>query len=155
MEEQMTDRCARIPALVGALVLLLAGAGTAAPKGSIFITDHPIDTTSATFEKDLKKAAVTTLNLKPDGWTLHFVAYLKRAAGSPELNIVFYEAGGAHEQVNAFPIATSAKAEVLSSNIAVTTEQGFKVGNKYDVRITRLIGGKEEVYARTTLTLAK
>ena len=142
-------------ALVAAALALSATDVAAARKGTIVITDHEVDSRSPTFEKDLKKASRDTLNKGVEGWNLFLVAYLKKAAGAEEVNLVFYEWDGkkAGEQVNAFPIATSAKAEILASTVAVSPEQGFKAGTRYEVLITRLIGGKEDVYAKTILTL--
>jgi hypothetical protein len=132
-----------------------AGEAAAFPKGAIIITEHEVDTKSPTFEKDLKKAARDSLNKGVEGWNLFLVAYLKKAAGADEVNLVFYElkGKGRGEQINAFPIATSAKAEILASTVAISPEQGFKAGTRYEVLITRLVGGKEDVYARTTLSL--
>lgn len=142
-------------ALMAGSLAALSTEAAAAPKGTIVITDHEVDTKSPTFEKDLKKAARDTLNKGVEGWNLFLVAYLKKSAGAEEVNLVFYDWDGkkAGEQINAFPIATSAKAEILASTVAVSAEQGFKAGNRYLVLITRLIGGKEEIYARTTVTL--
>ena len=39
------------------------------------------------------------------------------------------------------------------SNLDLRPDRGFKEGGKYQVLITRLINGKEEVYARTLLEL--
>ena len=39
------------------------------------------------------------------------------------------------------------------SDVQLSTEQGFKVGARYDVMITRLSGGHEDVYARARLDL--
>jgi hypothetical protein len=39
------------------------------------------------------------------------------------------------------------------NGIALSSDLGFVKGHKYDVLATRLIGGKEKVYARATMTL--
>ncbi len=143
----------RLWLLVGLVVSLRA---SAIPSGSLLITDHAMDPKSPTFERDLRRAAKTALPRVGDGWHLYFVAYLKRSPGAPELNLVFYETqGGKREQVNVFPIQTQESAKVLMSEAEISPENGFKVGGKYQVLLTRLIGGKEEVYARTTLELKK
>jgi hypothetical protein len=134
--------------LAAAPVLAFAG-------GAIVITDHAMDPQSKTFEKDLKKAALTSL--KPQGgaghWHIYFVAYLNKAAGSTELNAVLYDLKAPKgEEPNAFPIQTQPTAKILMSDLDVSTEVGIKAG-KYQMRITRLIEGKEIVYAKTNIEL--
>jgi hypothetical protein len=135
-------------------LVISAGVAGAATPGSLFITAEQVNTSEADFEKDLKKQAVQELEKKGDQWTLYFVAFLKKSPGAPEVQLVFYDtAQKAHEPINAFPIATQASAKVLSSSVSFGTDQGFKPGHKYNVLITRLIKGKEDVYAHSTLTL--
>ena len=143
-----------IIALGGALAVA-APALAGPPGGSLFITDHEVNTTLPDWEKRLPKEAKDTLVKQVDGWKIFLVAYLNKVAGSTEVNLVFYDVtGGKREQVNAFPVATKASAKILASSIEISEEQGFKAGHKYQVLVTRLIGGKEVVYARTVLTLA-
>jgi hypothetical protein len=130
-----------------------AGAGAPAP-GSLFITSDQVDTTNAEFEKTLKSKQVRTLEKSGDQWTLYFVAFLKKAAGSKQVQLVFYDAAvKAHEPTNNFPIDTQANAKILASSVSFNADQGFKVGHTYHVLITRLVGGKEDVYARSQVTL--
>jgi len=42
---------------------------------------------------------------------------------------------------------------VQLNGVAISKDLGFVKGHKYDVLATRLIGGKEKVYAKTTVTL--
>ena len=67
---------------------------------------------------------------------------------------MFYEQGGAGKaaEANAFPIQTQPSAKILMSDVSVNPEAGIKPG-KYDVRITRLVNGKEEIFARTHVEL--
>ena len=73
--------------------------------------------------------------------------------------MVFYDAaqpsepGQAREPILFAEIGTAADTKVLMSNLDLRPDQGFKEGGKYQVLITRLINGKEEVYARTLLEL--
>jgi hypothetical protein len=137
-----------------ALLALADGRLAAAPSGTLVITDHQLDPKSKTLEQELNKAKKASLSKSGEGWHLYFVAYLKKAAGATEVNLVFYEmSGGKREQINAFPIKTQADAKILMSDAEISTEQGFKAGKKYQVLITRLIGGKEDVYARANLEL--
>ena len=142
-------RTAAVLTLLVASTSAYAGAG-----GTMILTAEQVDTSSSGFEKAAKKAAITELKGSNDSWQLFFIAFLKKAAGAPQLNIVFYDkAEKAHEPVNAFPITTQSNAKVLASSVQFGTDQGFKAGHKYDVLITRLVGGHEDVYARSVLTL--
>ena len=118
------------------------------------LSAEQIDTSEADFEKNAKKKAITTLAKSGDQWTLYFLAYLKKAAGSKEVQLVFYDtAEKKHEPTNAFPIETQPNAKILTSSVNFNADQGFKAGHKYNVLVTRLIGGHEDVYARSTITL--
>ena len=122
--------------------------------GTLVITDHAMNPAEKGWEKALAKAQKSVLAKSGEGWHLYFVAYLNKAAGAEEVNLVFYDVTkGKHEQVNAFPIGTKADAKILMSDAEITAELGFKAGNKYQVLITRLIGGKEVVYAKASLEL--
>lgn len=144
-------------ALLGALVLGAPGrTARAAAPGTLIITDKRIDTSPESFEKEARAAARPSIGKSGDGWKVYFVAWLKKAPGAEEINVVFYEAGGkSREPINHFPIRTKPSVKILVSEVEIRPEDGFKAGNKYDVRITRIIGGREEVYARTTLQLAE
>ena len=118
------------------------------------LTSEQVDANDANFEKDAKSKQVTSLTKSGDQWTLYFLAFLKKAAGSKEVQLVFYDAAEKkHEPTNAFPIETVPNAKILVSSVNFSGDQGFKAGHKYNVMVTRLIGGHEEVYARTTVTL--
>jgi hypothetical protein len=139
------------------LIPLLAAAALAhaAGAGSIVLFDHALDPASGTFQKDLKKSTKTSFKADADGnWHVYFVAYLNKPPGAPEINAVFYDVTkGKHEQINAFPIQTKADAKIVMSDLPISVEQGFKEGNKYQMLITRLVDGKEVVYAKTTVDL--
>lgn len=138
-------------------------AGGPAP-GTIVITERMLNPALSSFQSDLKSEARATLTKNPDSesWKVHFIAHLKKSPGSPDVNIVFYEVGQAakaavkaseREPVQAYPIKTRQTATMLISEVNLKTEEGFKPGGKYQVLITRLINGKEEVYARTSIEL--
>jgi hypothetical protein len=139
------------------IVLVLVGAAAtarAAPAGTLVITDHQLDPKSKTFDKDVSHASKAALPKSGDSWHIYFVGYLKKPAATAEVNLVFYElTGGKHEQVNAFPIQTQQGAKIIMADAELTTELGFKSGKKYQVLITRLVGGKEDIYARANLEL--
>ena len=41
----------------------------------------------------------------------------------------------------------------MIATLEINPDAGFKVGSKYNVVVTRLVNGKEEVFAKTTLEL--
>ena len=135
--------------------LTLALPASAASPGTLYITADPVDTSQAGFEQTLKKMNLKELAIKGDQWSFSFVAYLKKAAGSPELTVAFYDtADKAHEPTNVVFVSTQATARVLSSTVSVRADQGFKAGHSYSVLITRLVGGmKRRSTPRSTLTL--
>jgi hypothetical protein len=137
-----------------AVALLFSVSAWAVPPGTLVITVDPVDATDPNFEKDVKRHEVHALEKSGDQWTLNFVAFLKKAAGSKLVQLVFYDtAVKKHEPTNNFPIRTQPSAKILTSSVSFNPDQGFKAGHRYNVLITRLIGGREEVYARSTLTL--
>jgi len=135
--------------------LALPSTARAFPGGSVVITDHEIDTSSPSFEKDLKKSQKAAIVKQGASWKIYFIAYLKKAAGATELNIVFRDVTGGKkdESPNAYPVGTQPSAKIIKSDVELTEEQNFKAGHKYDVRITRLVNGKEDVYASTHVEL--
>lgn len=144
------------PLTLALAVALLAagGARASSPGGSLVITKEATDTSQPDWEATLKRNQIETLHKGVDGWKIFLLAYLNKAAGSDEVNLVFYDlTGGGREQVNHFPIGTRANAKIITSEVQISAEQGFKADHKYQVLITRIIGGKEVVYAKTTLTL--
>jgi hypothetical protein len=135
-------------------VSLAAPAAHAGAPGSMVITAEAVDTADANFEKNAKKKQISQLAKSGDQWTLFILAFLKKAAGAKEVQLVFYdEAEKKHEPTNAFPIETQPNAKILTSSVSFSADQGFKAGHKYNVMVTRLIGGHEDVYARSTITL--
>jgi hypothetical protein len=137
-----------------AVALAFSTAAWAGAGGSIIITPSQVDVSDKNFEKEARKISIKELKAQNEQWTIYFIAFLKKAAGSAEVNLVFYDtADKSREPTNAFPITTKANAKVLVSSVSFGADQGFKPGHTYDVRVTRLIGGKEDVYARSTLTL--
>ena len=138
---------------LGLLGVATPSAHAGAP-GTMVLTAEQVDTENADFEKEAKKKQVSTLAKSGEQWTLFFLAFLKKAAGSHQVQLVFYDtAEKKHEPTQAFPIVTQPTAKILTSSVSFNADQGFKAGHKYNVLVTRLIGGHEEVYARSTITL--
>src|SRR5947207_12345480 len=113
--------------LLFALALVCAGrAAWAAGPGTIVVTQQPV-TPGDKFEKDLKKAARTSLKGEGGKWHVYFVAFLKRTPGSPQLNIVFYDPSSkTRDPVNAYPFEAKADAKVVMSDVEISTDGGFK-----------------------------
>ena len=140
-----------------------AATGGPAPgsSGSIVITDHQLNPSLSSFQKDLKSEAKTTLAKNPDSdtWKVHFIAYLNHASGSEDVNVVFYDpqppkAGQPREPIQAYPLHTKPNAKIVISQLDLKPEEGFKAGGKYQVLVTRLlVSGKEDVFARGSIEL--
>lgn len=126
--------------------------------GTITISDKPVEPASASNAAELKAAQRCSLTKQPedDGWRINLVAHLNRPPGAEEVNIVFYDLvpkPGPREAVQAYPIRTKKDAKIMLATLEIKPEDGFKIGGKYSVLITRLLNGREDVYARTTLEL--
>jgi hypothetical protein len=149
------------PALlvVGALVALAPAARAdvwSALKGKIFVSDTEFGTgypTDAAMISAVKKQSKVVI--KGEGaWTINLAVFLKEAAGANKINIVYYDLSAKHEQVNFSEVDVKPDQKMVELNgIALSTDLGFVKGHKYDVLATRLIGGKEKVYAKATMTL--
>lgn len=128
--------------------------------GTITITEKMVEPANASVAAELKAAQRCSLTkaAEDDGWRINLVAHLSRPPGAEEVNIVFYDQappkpGQQREAVQAYPIRTKRDAKVMLAALEIKPEDGFKAGSKYNVLITRLINGREDVYARTTLEL--
>ena len=126
----MTRSCfvAKTRSVVCAVVLALAISPALAgpPAGSIVVTERRMNPALRSFQEDLKTEATKVLTKKPEheNWKIHFAE-----------------------------IGTKPDTKVLMSDLELRPDQGFKEGGKYQVLITRLINGKEEVFARTLVDL--
>ena len=107
------------------------------------------------FKKALRKASARA-ELAKDGeaWNFHFLAVFRKAPGATSVNLVFYDVtGGKREYVNVFEIQLSADQTTLLSQVVLQPAQGFVSGKKYKALVTRLIAGKEKVYAKSVVKL--
>ena len=126
-------------------------------KGHIFVSDAAYGGgygSDAAMISAVKKQSKATI--KGGGaWTLNMMVFLKEAAGANSVNIVYYDISGKkREQVNYSEVAVKPDQKIIQLNgIAISTDLGFVAGHKYDVLATRIIGGKEKVYAKTIITL--
>jgi hypothetical protein len=129
---------------------------TAAAAGKIVVSD--VEWGSYGSEKELntalKKQGKSTF--KGDGaWNLNMMVFLGSGAGADKINIVYYDTSKKPpEQVNFNEVGVKPDQKIVQLNgIALSKDMGFVKGHKYEVRATRLVGGKEKVYAKTTITL--
>ena len=102
----------------------------------------------------LKKQGKTTF--KGDGaWNLNMMVFLGSGSRRRQNQHRLLRHGEeAAEQVNFNEIGVEPDQKIVQLNgISISKDMGFVKGHKYEVRATRLIGGKEKVYAKTTITL--
>jgi len=150
-------------AAVGAVVAvsaLVASPGSVQAdglKGKVFISDADFGTgyaSDAQMAKAVRKQSKAVI--KGDGaWTLNLMVFLNQAPGADTINIVFYDISvKPRDQVNFSEVKVQPTQKILPVNgVAISKDLGFVKGHKYEVLATRLIGGKEKVYARGTVTL--
>src|SRR5882672_8768728 len=161
MTRPLSLRLTRLAAfgLAAALLVLpriAAADAWSALKGRIFISDTEFGSgfaSDAEMVSAIKKQSKTSI--KGDGsWTLHMTVFLKEPAGADKINIVYYDVTKKREQVNFSEVDVKPDQKMVQLNgISISHDLGFVKGHKYEVLATRLIGGKEKVYAKTQLTL--
>jgi hypothetical protein len=138
--------------------LALAPAPAAAQlTGQIITSDQPLpDPTGDTkaWTKELKKLNKATFTKdESGGWQVHFLAFLKKAPGTNEVNLVFYDVTkGKPDQVHYVPFTVTPAQKTLKSHLRLSADDPVKAGNKYEVRLSRVVGNKEDVLAKTVLT---
>ena len=126
-------------------------------KGRIFVSDAEFGTdygSDAAMISAVKKQSRTTIK-GGDAWTLNMMVFLNEGAGADKINIVYYDTSAKpREQVNFSEVAVKPDQKIVQVNgVAISKDLGFVKGHKYDVVATRIIGGKEKVYAKATITL--
>jgi hypothetical protein len=145
-------------ALLGTLVLAAPVRADvwSALKGKIFVSDAEFGSGYANDKEmiaAIKKQTKTVIK-GDNAWTINLAVFLKEPAGAKKINIVYYDLSAKHEQVNFSEVdVTPDQKQVQLNGIALSSDLGFVKGHKYDVLATRLIGGKEKVYAKATMTL--
>ena len=128
-----------------------------ANKGKIFVSDTEFGqgyASDGAMVSAMRKQSRSAI--KGDGaWTLNFMVFLKEAPGATSVNIVYYDISAKpREQINYSEVSVKPDQKIIQLNgVAVSKDLGFVKGHKYDVLATRIIGGKEKIYAKTTLTL--
>jgi hypothetical protein len=161
MTRALSFRLVRFAAfgLLAALLVLpraaLADAWSAL-KGRIFISDTEF---GSGYASDAEMVSAIKKQSKPaikgdNSWTFHMTVFLKEPAGADKINIVYYDVTKKREQVNFSEVDVKPDQKMVQLNgITVSHDLGFVKGHKYEVLATRVIGGKEKVYAKTQLTL--
>jgi hypothetical protein len=129
-----------------------------ANKGRIFVSDTEFGqgyTSDGAMVQAMKKQSKTAIANQGGGnWTLNFMVFLKEAPGANTVNIVYYDVTGKRDQVNYSEISVKPDQKIIQLNgVSISKDLGFVKGHKYDVLATRIIGGKEKVYAKATFTL--
>ncbi|MFH1131699.1 MAG: hypothetical protein V1754_10210 [Pseudomonadota bacterium] len=112
--------------------------------------------TEKQFAKIISRARrQNTLQRDANGsWPFHFMAFMKTAPGSTNVNLVWYKLGkGKPEQIDFTEFTVSPNELTLRAQSVIRPEQGFTTGSQYEARITRLVDGKEVVYARCKVKL--
>jgi hypothetical protein len=136
-----------------------SGAGGGALKGKVIVSDTEFGTgygSDAELLKAVRKQGRSSIkSAGNNAWTLNLMVFLKEAPGATSLNIVYYDVSvKPRDQVNFSEVQVQSTQRIVQVNgVAISKDLGFVKGHKYDVLATRLIGGKEKVYARGTVTL--
>jgi hypothetical protein len=144
-----------LAALIAATLVALAPRAAHAQKGRIIVSDVEFGSygTDKEMAQAIKKQGKTSF--KGDGtWSLNFMVFLNAAPGANQINIVYYDVSKKREQVSFSEVGVQPDQKiVLLNGQTLSKEMGFVKGHRYDVLATRLIGGKEKVYAKATITL--
>ena len=135
-----------------------AGADGGGMKGKVMISDKEFGTgygSDADMAKAVRKQAKTTIKGDAGQWTLNLMVFLKESPGATSINIVYYDVSvKPRDQVNFSEVKVQSTQKIVQVNgVAISKDLGFVKGHKYDILATRLIGGKEKVYAKGTVTL--
>jgi hypothetical protein len=126
-------------------------------KGKIFVSDAEFGqgyASDGAMISAMRKQSKSAIKGDGGAWTLNLMVFLKEAPAAGTVNIVYYDVTGKRDQVNYSEVSVKPDQKIIQLNgIAISKDLGFVKGHKYEVLATRLIGGKEKVYAKTTLTL--
>jgi hypothetical protein len=148
-------------AVAAMLGVLLAPAvaradGWSAMKGRVVISDAAFSNYGSDAEMVAAVKKQSKSAIKGEGaWTLNLMVFLKEPAGATTINIVYYDISvKPHDQVNFAEVQVQASQKIVQvNNVSISKDLGFVKGHKYEVRATRVIGGKEKVYAKGVVQL--
>ena len=134
----------------------LSPRAASAGGGRIVVSEAPFGSFGSEKEMNaaLKKQGKTAFK-GGDAWTLNLMVFLNAAAGANKINIVYYDVSKhPPDQVNFTEVGVKPDQKIIQLNDqAISKDMGFVKGHKYEIRATRLVGGKEKVYAKTAITL--
>jgi hypothetical protein len=102
----------------------------------------------------IKRQSKTTIKEEGGTWPLNFMVFLNAAPGADKINIVYYDLSKKNEQVDFAEVGVKPDQKIVQLNgVAISKDLGFVKGHKYEVLATRIIAGKEKVYAKAAFTL--
>jgi len=143
---------------VGAPLLAPGAARADAFKGKVMVSDAEFGTgygSDAEMAKAVKKQSKAIIKGDGANWTLNLMVFLNAAPGAKTINIVYYDVSvKPRDQVNFAEVAVQPTQKIVQVNgVSISKDLGFVKGHKYEVLATRIIGGKEKVFAKGTVTL--
>ena len=152
------SRMAAFALLMGAVLAAPVVAHADAMKGKVVVSDAEFGTgfsSDADMTKAVKKQAKSTIKGEGGAWTFNLMVFLNAAPGAASINIVYYDVSvKPRDQVNFSEVKVQPTQKIVQVNgVSVSKDLGFVKGHKYEVLATRIIGGKEKVYAKGTVTL--
>jgi len=145
--------------------LLVAGTAAAnkpgrtyrANRGRIVFQQTPFASfsTEKQFRKIVRKARRNKVLRRGKGgtWVFHFIAFMRRAPKATKVNLVWYRRGKKREQVDYTEFTVPPNEVTLQAKTTLSDAQGFKPGDRLEARVTRLVNGREKIYARCRLKL--
>jgi hypothetical protein len=139
-----------------ALCALAPRAAHAQAKGRIYVSDVEFGAYGSEKEmaQAIKRQSKAAIKEEGGTWPLNFMIFLNAAPGADKINVVYYDLSKKHEQVDFSEVGVKPDQKIVQLNgQAISKEKGFVKGHKYEIRATRLIGGKEKVYAKATIQL--
>ncbi len=86
-------------------------------------------------------------------WTVHLIAFFSKPIGDSTCHVAIYDLSGGKAR---FVEAQGQQVQAAQTNLATQVELSpdrFKAGQAYELRVTRLVKGKERVYARARIVL--
>lgn len=130
--------------------------GWSAMKGRVVISDAAFSNYGSDAEMTAAVKKQSKSVVKGDGaWNLNLMVFLKEPAGATTINIVYYDISvKPHDQVNFAEVQVQPSQKIVQvNNVSISKDLGFVKGHRYEVRATRLLGGKEKVYAKGVVQL--
>ncbi len=125
-------------------------------KGKIFVSDTEYVSgyaSDAAMIAGMRKQSKTAF--KGAGiWNLNLMIFLKEPAGGDKVNVVYWDVTKKKEQIDYTEVAVKPDQKIVQLNgVGLSKERGFVKGHRYDIVVTRIIGRKEKIYAKTTISL--